>query len=389
MIDHYKFQLNTQLTAGVGISRTLPALMKSWDYTKTLLLVDEGVIAHCAYFNEIMELLRPALAVLIIEPLRGSTEPDYDYVDTVAAKVRALPEIDSIIAIGGGSCLDVAKAIAVLRTNPGRALDYRGFDKVTVPGVPTICIPSTAGTGSEVTINASFIDLQEKKKLGINGRHLHATHAILDAEWTMSCPKSVAVSSGMDALVHSLESYMCRNASPITRVFSAQAFARLYKTLPCLVDDPLNKEKRQDLLLGSYLAAIGLFNSGSGIAGALSYPLGVFYGVPHGIGGGIFIASVLEYNVSKGYTGYTELFDLVQSGLDLSDEQKNQQFARMIRVLSENLGVPRYLTQWGITRSRLDEVANLMRVLQGAFDQNPVPFSADQNAKEVLERHTE
>lgn len=193
MIDQYKFQLTTQLTAGVGISRTLPELMKSWGYAKTLILVDEGVASHSRYFAEVCELLRGSQARLVIETLRGTAEPDYNYVDAIAEKVRALPQLDSIVAIGGGSCLDVAKAVAVLPTNPGRALEYRGFDKVSIPGVPTICIPSTAGSGSEVTINASFIDLQEQKKLGINGRYLHATHAILDAEWTMSCPLSVAV----------------------------------------------------------------------------------------------------------------------------------------------------------------------------------------------------
>jgi len=388
MIDQYKFQLNTHLTAGVGISRTLPALMKSWGYSKALILVDEGVATHSAYLKEITESLRPGLEYLAIETLRGSAEPDYDYVDAIAAKVRALSAIDSIIAIGGGSCLDVAKAVAALRTNPGRALDYRGFDKVTLPGVPTICIPSTAGTGSEVTINASFTDLQEKKKLGINGCNLHATHAILDAEWTMSCPKSVAVSSGMDALVHSLESYMCNNASPVTRVFSVQAFARLYNALPCLVDDAADKEKRQELLLGSYLAAIGLFNSGSGIAGALSYPLGVYYGVPHGIGGGVFIASVLEYNVARGYLDYAALFDQIQPGGGMSVEEKNRQLAMAVRALANRLGVPRHLTQWGVTRANLDEVAGLMRVLQGAFDQNPMPFSADADARKMLEQHT-
>lgn len=389
MIDQYKFQLTTQLTAGVGISRTLPELMRSWGYANSLILVDEGVALHSEYFTEVSELLRGSLNSLAIEVLRGTVEPDYDYVDAIAAKVRALPKLDSIVAIGGGSCLDVAKAVAVLRTNSGRALEYRGFDKVTVPGVPTVCIPSTAGTGSEVTINASFIDLAEKKKLGINGRYLNATHAVLDANWTLSCPVSVAVSSGMDALVHSLESYMCKTSNPITRVFSAHAFAKLYVTLPCLVEDPRNQDKRQELLLASYLAAIALFNSGSGIAGALSYPLGVYYGVPHGIGGGIFIASVIEYNVNRGYLDYAALFDLVAPNQSLTLDQKNREFAIMLRKLSERLGVPRYLTQWGITAARLDEVAALMRILQGAFDQNPLPFSADADARAMLAAHLE
>ena len=137
-----------------------------------------------------------------------------------------------------------------------------------------------------MTINAVFTDKSEGRKLGINGRYLNATYAVLDAEWTMSCPRAVAVSSGMDALVHTLESFMTGKANPLTRALNREAFRLLYTSLPCLVDEPDNMEKRQNLLLGAYLAAIGLFNSGSGIAGALSYPIGVHYKVPHGIGGG-------------------------------------------------------------------------------------------------------
>ena len=152
----------------------------------------------------------------------------------------SLQRPDLLIAIGGGSCLDMGKALAVLLSNPGKGIDYRGFDKVRVPGVPTLLIPTTAGTGSEVTINAVFTDKREMRKLGINGRYLSATWALLDAEWTLSCPSAAAVSAGMDAMVHTLESFMCRQHNALTRVFSREAFRLLYRDLPCLVEEPGN-----------------------------------------------------------------------------------------------------------------------------------------------------
>jgi alcohol dehydrogenase class IV len=381
------FLLQTQTLYGLGCSRNIGAILNEKGFRNVVIFVDEGVKNNSPYFDEVQQVISDSVIKLNVELLRGTEEPDYDYLDAVADKIRGLSEIDVLIGIGGGSCLDITKAVAVLMTNSGKGIDYRGFDKVKNAGIPTIAIPTTAGTGSEVTINAVFTDKQEKKKLGINGRYVNATYAILDAEWTMSCPTSVAVSSGMDALVHTLESFMCKQSNPLTRVFSREAFKNLYEGLPCLVEEPQNKEKRQRLLLGSYLAGIALFNSGSGIAGAMSYPLGVNFKIPHGIAGGILIASVVEYNVRKGYLDYAELFDLVDAERNLSVEQKNILFLEMIRNLSEKLNVPRYLDKWNVTRKNLDEVVKMMIPLQAAFDQNPIPFSVTTDAMELLKNH--
>ncbi|TAN45244.1 MAG: iron-containing alcohol dehydrogenase [Nitrospirae bacterium] len=387
MIDKFGFQLNTIMFYGIGHSMTLGDFLKQKGHEKVLFLADEGVVKGADYFGRVKETVRSCVDKLHVIALRGNEEPDYDYLDAVAAEVRSLGKIDAVVGIGGGSCLDMMKAVAVLMTNPGRGIDYRGFDKLQNPGVPTIAIPTTAGTGSEVTINAVFTDKKEMKKLGINGLYMNATYAILDAEWTLSCPVHVAVSSGMDAMTHALESFMCRKANGLTRVFSKEAFRLLYGALPSLIDDPGNKTKRQELLLGSYLAGAALFNSGSGIAGALSYPIGVHFKVPHGIGGAIFLSSVVEFNVSKGYYDYSELLDLVEPCSGLSAKAKAEKFSVLMKDLSIKLGVPDYLDQWGITKDNVQETAKLMLPLQAAFDQNPVSFSAEKDAPEMLFRH--
>jgi alcohol dehydrogenase class IV len=174
----------------------------------------------------------------------------------------------------------------------------------------------------------------------------------------------------------------------LTRALNREAFKILYDNLPCLADAPQDQERRQLLLLGAYLAAAGLFNSGSGVAGALSYPIGVHYKVPHGIGGGIFIASVVEMNVERGWFEFADLLDVVEPHPDWTRERKARRFAEAIRQLSDRLGVPKTLGAWGITRRELDRVAALMLPLQGAFNQNPVPFSAETDVPEILRRHT-
>ena len=148
MSEKFLFQLDNRLLYGVGRSRELGAFVRERGFRRVVLAVDEGVAQHSAYYREVHDIVSTA-ADTTVRTLRGSEEPDYDYLDEVTAQLRQGPAPQLLIGIGGGSCLDMTKAIAVLLTNPGRGIDYRGFDKVQVAGVPTLLIPSTAGTGSE------------------------------------------------------------------------------------------------------------------------------------------------------------------------------------------------------------------------------------------------
>lgn len=386
MGNEFNFQLQTQLFYGFGFCRKLDEFLKKLGFQKSALLVDEGV-AKSIYYQDVLERIIQRYPNIVITRLRGTEEPDYDYLDEIADKIRRIEKLNVIVGIGGGSTLDIAKAVAVLRTNPGKGTKYRGFDQVRNPGVPTVIIPTTAGTASEVTINAVFIDKKEMRKMGINGKYMNATYAILDAEWTLSCPRFVAVSAGMDAMVHALESFMNRKTNHVTRMFSREAFRILYKNLPTLVEEPENQEKRQQLLLGSYFAGIALFNSGPGIAGAMSYPIGVHYKVPHGIGGAIFINSVVAFNVERGYYEYAELLDSIEFHPDMSLEEKSEKFIETLRELSEKLKVPKYLDDWGITKKNVEEVSKLMIPMRPVFDQNPIAFSVPKDALAILKQH--
>lgn len=387
MINCFEFQLNNRLFYGIGASRKLGDLIMRNGWRSAALVVDRGLMAT-SYYATILASVEAAARTFIL-PVRSEEEPSYDYLDELADEIRSLPVLDVVVAIGGGSAMDAGKALACLRTNPGRSIYYRGFDKVTIAPVPSVCVPTTAGTGSEVTINAVFTDKSEMRKLGINGRYLHSTFAILDAEWTLSCPQHVAISSGMDALVHTLESFMTTNANPLTRALNREALVILYRNLPSLIEVPGDIERRQLLLLGAYLAAAGLFNSGSGVAGAMSYPIGVHYKVPHGIAGGILIASIVEYNVSAGYYEFADLLDIIEPHPDWEKVRKARRFAELIRALSDHLGVPRTFGKWGISRSNVEDVVKLMHPMQAAFNQNPIPFHADRDARAILLQHTE
>jgi len=380
-----RFVLATALTIQNGAFRTIPRFIRSKGYSRPAFLVDEG-FASSALWQEVAPQIKVEFGPeTFFMFARGTAEPTYEYVECVVEAFRS-QTCDVVVGVGGGSCMDIAKATAALKTNPGRPLEYRGFDKLQHPGVPTILVPTTAGTGSEVTINASFVDTDGKRKLGINGRFMQATYAILDAETTLSCPYRAAVGAGLDAMVHTLEAFVCKKRNRMTQVFAREAFRLLYAALPCLKSDPSNLEKRLDLLLGAYYGAIAMFNSGSGIAAAISYPLSVYYGVPHGIGGALTCVEVIRYNIRHGFCDYSELVPLMGSP-ETNAPVKDQAEAVCARLqeLWDYLGVPKEFSAFGVCADRFEHVLEVMKTQQPGFDQNPIPFSAEKDLPVFLE----
>ena len=383
MINNFRFFLHTELLCGTHIHKELDTLISKFSQ-KVLFLIDENINEHSAllYLKNSLKSLNIEISSLL---LRGTEEPDYDYLDEIAVQARKIPA-DLIIAVGGGSALDLAKAVSVLITNPGCGLDYRGFDQIKVPGVPLMAIPTTAGTASEVTINAVFTNKSEKKKLGINGNYLNAKYAVLDPHFISSAPKKVMVSSGADAMVHALESFVGsnaqetnftfgqrQNANLVTKVFAKEAFKLLHDNLRFVLDEDPDLDKLLNIQLGSYFAGISLFNSSSGIASGLSYPLGVHYKIPHGICGGMFLPSVVRYNIENGYYGYADIYDYTfEQKQDLSPLEKSEFVLKSLEHLFEDLNVPKSLSEFGVTNKDYDHVVEITQGLQGAFDQNPI-----------------
>jgi alcohol dehydrogenase class IV len=192
----------------------------------------------------------------------------------------------------------------------------------------------------------------------------------------LSCPLSVTVSSGMDALTHALESYVAKGKTPVSKVFSGQAFSLVFNNLIALSEDLDNIELRARLLLGSYLAGIGLQNSGAGPAAALSYVIGSHYNVPHGIAGGIFLSPVVKLNVAKGCLDYSGLYNLIE-GFDrsISEVEKNRRFSEALENLSRKLSVPASVKGYGVSPDDIDFLVEESFWLKGAIEQSPVAFT--------------
>jgi len=248
MINEFRFRLKTDSRFGVGLSKETGKIMKTKGLTKPIIIVDSGVVELKAV-GEIIESIKGETE-LIKTYENKIAEPSYDYLDEVKKEFEGLKP-DCVVGIGGGSTIDLAKGIATLMTNSGKGIEYRGFGLVKNPTLPIVAIPTTAGTGSEATFSAVFTEESEKKKLGINTEFNFPTLAILDPLLVMSCPKKVAVGSGMDAIVHTLESFVAKKATPTSRIFSKEAFHLLFNNLEKAVKNPKDEavrlQKQMDL----------------------------------------------------------------------------------------------------------------------------------------------
>jgi len=362
----FDFSLKTRVRFGCGVRKFILDILKVENWNHVGLVYDHKLIQ-----NQDIDTLIHSIdkATRLVKAECAISEPTYDSLDQMRQRFTGT-EFQVIIGIGGGSALDMAKAMAVLVHNKKPAIDYRGFDRMIEPVLPIIAVPTTAGTGSEVTPNASFIDSQAKKKLGINGEAVRPSYAFLDPELTLSCPKAPSISAGVDSLVHAVEAFAAKKTNRMARFFAQEGFRRVFEALPLLVDDLYNIHLREEVMYGAFLSGIALMHSGTGPAAAMSYPMSVHYHVPHGLGGGIFMPYVIAHNIKSGYTDYAKLYNPD----NLETNQALESFVSKLRECWKKLEIPKDLHSFGVKHTDIGFITDETMQLKGALDQNPVPF---------------
>ncbi|MFC1814788.1 iron-containing alcohol dehydrogenase family protein [Thermodesulfobacteriota bacterium] len=374
----FEFYLNTKIKFGCGVRKFIPEALSSEKWSRVGLVVDHSLV-KLPIVNELIDQLNESIELLLVRNCSIS-EPTYNALEEMRLEICD-PSLQAVIGLGGGSAMDMAKAMAVLVHNEKPAIEYRGFDMMTKPVLPIIAIPTTAGTGSEVTPNASFVDAKKKKKLGINGDAVRPRYAFLDPELTLSCPKAPTISAAVDSIVHAVEAYVAKKSNLLARFFAREGFQRVFRALPSLIDDLNNTNLRQEIMYGAFLSGVALMHSGTGPAAAMSYPLGVHYNVPHGIGGGIFLLHVIEYNIIHGCTDYVEFSDKT-TGDTNSDANR---FLEKLFEIWDHLEIPKNLSFYGFQKSDKEAFIKETLELKGALDQNPVHFGANE-IKKIIEK---
>jgi alcohol dehydrogenase class IV len=288
---------------------------------------------------------------------------------------------DGVIAVGGGSPIDVAKAVAVTATNEGSIAGYAGYHQIPRPGLPTIAVPTTAGTGSEVTRVAVITDEERREKLMLLDNHLLCDVALVDFELTLSCPPELSAHVGVDSLTHAIESYVSSRANPVTDDWALRALRLIWGNLRTAVLDPGDGPARRALALGATLAGMAFSNASVALVHGMSRPLGAHFHLAHGLSNAVLLPAVCRFSLAGAPDRYARLArELGLAEATDPDPVAGERLVAGLEWLNEELGIPT-LGGLGIERARLDAVAGEMAVAalaSGSPDFNPkVPSAAE------------
>ena len=289
-------------------------------------------------------------------------------------------QADCIIAIGGGSSMDTAKAIGIITTNPQFA-DVRSLEGVAPtknPSLPIIAVPTTAGTAAEVTINYVITDVEKNRKMVCVDPHDIPVVAIVDPDMMATMPKGLTAATGMDALTHAIEGYITKGAWELSDMFHLKAIEIISKSLRGAVDN--TPEGREGMALGQYVAGMGFSNVGLGIVHSIAHPLGALYDTPHGVANAIILPTVMEYNAPATGEKYREIARAmgVKGVDDMSQEEYRKAAIDAVRRLSQDVGIPADLKE--IVKP--EDVASLA---QSAFDDACRPGNPRDTSVEEIE----
>jgi len=340
---------------GPGSVGNLTQLMKDRGAKRAFLVTDKGV-TEADLVLRVSEALRGAgMDVSVFD----GTEPE-PTTDSIDATVKAMREVggaDVVVSLGGGSVMDVAKCANVVFMNGGSILDYEdGADEQRPVSklLPHVALPTTAGTGSEATIWAVFIDPSRRLKTAIQSPDLVPDAAILDPELTITMPPHVTAGTGMDALTHAIEAFVSSYANPLTEALCVKAIELVAQNLRTAVAEGGDLGARTNMLIASYMAGLAFSNSSLGIVHTLAETMGGYYRIPHGVTNALMLPHVMEFNASAVPGRFATIARLMGEDTGgMTTETSAEMSWRAVRRLSEEVGLPQTLRQVGVKKEDL------------------------------------
>lgn len=302
-------------------------------------------------------------------------EPSIENVETVFREQIAPFAPDAILSIGGGSVLDAAKLFAVRLTNDEPLRQWLGVDLIKRPGVPLVLVPTTAGTGSEVTPNAIVTLPDEELKVGIVSRHLLPQLVILDATLTVGLPKPITAATGMDAFIHALESYISTKANPISDMFAMESMRLIGANLVEAYQHGESLSARQAMLMGSMYGGLALTAAGTAAVHALAYPLGGMFNITHGVANSMLLPHVMQFNLDAIVERLAHVAHALQIARhDDSDQAAAEKLLARLREWTAVLEIPQDLRRFGVDEEHLEPLAIAAAKVKRLLGNNPKPL---------------
>lgn len=354
------FHMPSRLYFGPGEINGLKVIVD--EYLKArhpVLVTDKGIVQ-----SGLLEKVLPKLSgITVFDGIQAN--PKSDTINTIAGEIRRLKP-DLVIGLGGGSPLDAGKALALLGTNDGNIEDYEGKEKYKNDPLPFLAVPTTCGTGSEVTWVSVITDVNRKFKMSIKGPKMYPAVSIVDPDLIKTLPPSIIASTGLDALTHAVEAYLSIPATLITDYNAVKAVKLILGSIERAVADIENHHAdRENLMLGSTIAGFAFGNSDVTAVHCISESIGALYDIPHGVANSIFLPHVLSYNLPACFKKMAVLAR--HSGIDEADDTKaSTVFIQKIQALSKRLGIPEF-TELKIGKDQFERIAKM------SFENNSTP----------------
>jgi alcohol dehydrogenase len=349
----FVFKVPGEVIFGEKSISKLPAILTSRGLSNVLLVSDRGLEA-AGMVKKITDILE-ASSIKYSLFLDVEANPSCDTVDNGTAIYNS-NGLNGIVCLGGGSPMDTAKAIAILATNGGKIQDYEGANKFQGPTVPIVAIPTTAGTGSEVTPFAVITDKKINYKLTVFSYEIVPEVALLDPEMIATLPPIVAAATGIDALTHAVEAYLSRASSPFSDGMAEQAMDLIGKNIRLFVANRGDVEAASGMLLGSMFAGIAFSWARLGDCHAMAHPLGGFFGVPHGIANAVLLPTVLEFNALADKGKYQKIYNYIKRGRNSSSFMPEMLISELKELLIQ-LGIPKTLSEVGVKQELIHDMA--------------------------------
>ena len=358
----FDFQPSTRIVFGENRLDQLASLVQTEGGSRILVVTDPGIVKAGIVDRALQGLKTTSLDTFVFSdvaenPKTRHVEAGVAFAQEIASATRP---IDFIIGLGGGSAMDCAKGINFILTNGGRMQDYWGADKATKPMLPSIGIPTTAGTGSEAQSFALIADENTEQKMACGDKKARFRVVILDPVLTESVPRQVAAATGIDAIAHAVESYVTTRRNPISKMYAQTAWGLLEQSFERMLSRPEDIEARSQMLLGAHLAGAAIENAMLGAAHACANPLTARYGITHGVAVALMLPYVIEFNNQAVHSLYQEL-------------HPSKPLHERIIELKAAANLPTRLRDLGIDKTDLTQLGtDANREWTGKFNPRPV-----------------
>ena len=352
-----RFILNEVSYFGPGAREVLPQEISRMGYKKAFVATDKDLIKFGVADKVLKVLENAGIPYEVFSEIKPNPT-----VSNVKAGVEAFAKsgADFIIAIGGGSSMDTAKAVGIITNNPEFAdvVSLEGVADTKKKSVPIIALPTTAGTAAEVTINYVITDEENDKKMVCVDPNDIPVMAIVDAELMYTLPRGLTAATGMDALTHAIEGLITKGAWEMSDMFELKAIEMIARYLETAVNEPQNAEARNGMAVAQYIAGMAFSNVGLGVVHGMAHPLGAIFDIPHGVANALLLPTVMEFNMPAAIDKYVQIakaMDVYSAGM--SNEEAAEAAVEAVRQLSIRVGIPQHLPELGIKAEDLHKLA--------------------------------